>query len=326
MSFNSPQQQQPIQSPRNDGKKWIYVVLVAALLGTWAYMFYDKSKTTETITQLQSQYTNADSARNVLQDEYNEVRSELDSLTGTNITLEGELAEKRNEIERLKQNIKTELSKKNGDLNKAKMMIAELRGKVTDLLAEVSKLKEENQQLTAANTQLATEKAELGVQKKTVEETLQKTNAEKNNLQDIASTLHASAISIQAVNVKNSGKEKETSTARRTDILRINFQIDENRIAPSGSKELYVVLIAPDGNTVSNPNTGSGVISTREMGEKTYTKKALVNYQQGVVTPVSVEWRQESAFQVGQYKVEIYHNGFKIGEGYTSLKKGGLFS
>ncbi|TAE65628.1 MAG: hypothetical protein EAY68_06555, partial [Bacteroidetes bacterium] len=223
MSFNSPQQQQPIQSPRNDGKKWIYVVLVAALLGTWAYMFYDKSKTTETITQLQSQYTNADSARNVLQDEYNEVRSELDSLTGTNITLEGELAEKRNEIERLKQNIKTELSKKNGDLNKAKMMIAELRGKVTDLLAEVSKLKEENQQLTAANTQLATEKAELGVQKKTVEETLQKTNAEKNNLQDIASTLHASAISIQAVNVKNSGKEKETSTARRTDILRINF-------------------------------------------------------------------------------------------------------
>jgi predicted nuclease with TOPRIM domain len=326
MSFNSPQQQQPIQSPRNDGKKWIYVVLVAALLGTWAYMFYDKSKTTETITQLQSQYTNADSARNVLQDEYNEVRSELDSLTGTNITLEGELAEKRNEIERLKQNIKTELSKKNGDLNKAKMMIAELRGKVTDLLAEVSKLKEENQQLTAANTQLATEKAELGVQKKTVEENLQKTNAEKNNLQDIASTLHASAISIQAVNVKNSGKEKETSTARRTDILRINFQIDENRIAPSGSKELYVVLIAPDGNTVSNPNTGSGVISTREMGEKTYTKKALVNYQQGVVTPVSVEWRQESAFQVGQYKVEIYHNGFKIGEGYTSLKKGGLFS
>ncbi len=25
------------------------------------------------------------------------------------------------------------------------------------------------------------------------------------------------------------------------------------------------------------------------------------------------------------YKIEIYHNGFKIGEGVRSLKKGGLF-
>jgi len=27
----------------------------------------------------------------------------------------------------------------------------------------------------------------------------------------------------------------------------------------------------------------------------------------------------------GEYKIEVYNNGFKIGEGKTSLKKGGLF-
>jgi hypothetical protein len=33
----------------------------------------------------------------------------------------------------------------------------------------------------------------------------------------------------------------------------------------------------------------------------------------------------ESDFQKGDYKIEIYHNGFKIGEGTRTLKKGGLF-
>ena len=35
--------------------------------------------------------------------------------------------------------------------------------------------------------------------------------------------------------------------------------------------------------------------------------------------------RNEGTVVTGNYKIEIYHNGFKIGEGIRSLKKGGLF-
>ena len=35
--------------------------------------------------------------------------------------------------------------------------------------------------------------------------------------------------------------------------------------------------------------------------------------------------KQGDKFQKGYYKIEIYHNGFKIGEGTRELKKGGLF-
>ena len=31
-------------------------------------------------------------------------------------------------------------------------------------------------------------------------------------------------------------------------------------------------------------------------------------------------------FQLGTYTIQIYQNGFKIGEGTRELKKGGLFS
>jgi len=30
-------------------------------------------------------------------------------------------------------------------------------------------------------------------------------------------------------------------------------------------------------------------------------------------------------FETGDYKIEVYNNGFKIGEGVRSFKKGGLF-
>jgi hypothetical protein len=49
-----------------------------------------------------------------------------------------------------------------------------------------------------------------------------------------------------------------------------------------------------------------------------------VDYEQGTRKAMSVPIRQND-FQTGDYKIEVYHNGFKIGEGVKTLKKGGLF-
>jgi hypothetical protein len=59
--------------------------------------------------------------------------------------------------------------------------------------------------------------------------------------------------------------------------------------------------------------------------ERPFTKKIEINYIQGQKLPVSVEWSQNSDFQTGNYKIEIYNNGFKIGQGVVNFKKGGLF-
>ena len=49
-------------------------------------------------------------------------------------------------------------------------------------------------------------------------------------------------------------------------------------------------------------------------------------YEQGKRVPVSFDWKPEAGkYQVGNYKIEVYQNGYKIGEGVKSLKKGGLF-
>jgi predicted nuclease with TOPRIM domain len=309
-----------------DNRKAIYGALIILLLGTWGYIVYDKSKSKEEIASLQTQFTNVDSARNSIQAEYNDALSRMDSLTGTNTQLQGSLAERKTEIDKLKSEIRGILASKNGDLSKAKGKINELNGKINDLLSEVERLKGENLQLTANNQQLTVEKDTLTSQKQSLQQNLTTTQSEKDRLADVGSTLHASNINIAAIDVKGSGKEKATTTAKRADLLRISFNLDENRIATSGSKELYVCITAPDGKPVSIPAYGSGSFTTREDGDKIFTNKVSVQYEQGKRTPVSFDWKQDGKYQPGDYKVEIYQNGYKIGGGTATLKKGGLFS
>ena len=310
---------------QKDNRKVIYGILIVALLATWAYIFYYKSRTTETIGQLETRITNVDSARNAIQQEFLEVSAKADSLTQSNIQLQGALADRGSEIQKMKGNINNILKRKNAsdaELAQAKQMISELNGKIDGLFAEIEKLQGENKQLTAANEQLSTEKTQLTSEKENLQQNLSATKKELDEKVDVASTLHASNIGITAIDIRNSGNEKTTSTAKRADLMRISFVLDPNRIAPSGVKDIYVCVTGPDGKVISE---GTKFIM-REEGEKIYTSKVSVTYEQGKVTPVSFDWKQSTKYQTGNYKIEIYNNGFKIGEGVKTLKKGGLFS
>jgi myosin heavy subunit len=326
MSYTPSATPQNYQEQPKDNRNLIYGILVGALLLTWGYMIYDKSQTKEQVAQKDAQIVNVSSAKDSIQQEYNLASAKLDSMAGTNVKLEGALAEKNSDIIKLKQNINGILKKKNAtdaELKQAKGMIAELNGKIDNLFADLEKAKAENQQLTATNTQLNTDKQQLSAEKQAIADNLAATDAAKKNVEDLASTLHASNISIAAINVKNNGKEKETSTAKRADLLRFSFDLDENRVAPSGIKQIYIAVVGPDGKAISNGTS----FTTRDAGDKLYTEKVEVTYEQGKRKNVSFDWKQKDAnYQVGDYKIQIYHNGFKIGEGTKTLKKGGLFS
>ncbi|MEP6681674.1 MAG: hypothetical protein ABJA35_00370 [Parafilimonas sp.] len=323
---SSTSENQPADQPK-DNRKLIYGILIAALVGTWGYIIYDKNKSGEKIDQLTTQYTAADSSRSAVESEYNDALSRMDSLTGTNTKLSADLEARKNQIDSLKSSIRSELSKKNADLGKARSMIKELNGKITDLLAQVDQLKQENQTLTTANTDLTNQRDTLTVQKAHVQQVLDTTEAQKEHIQDVGSTLHASNINIAAIDIKSSGKEKVVTKAKNTDVFRISFDLDENRVAASGSKELYVCVTGPDGHPITIPTNGSGTFTTRDEGDKVFTNKIDVQYEQGKRMPVSFDWKPETGkYQTGSYKIQIYQNGYKIGEGTKELRKGGLFS
>ena len=323
MSY-SPTASTPSPTPPKDNRKIIYALLIGALIVTWVYIIIDKQKNKEVITQKEIQYVTVTNAKDSLQAAFNDATAKADSLTGSNVQLQGALAEKNSAILKLRSNISNILKKKNAtdaELKEAKSMIAELNGKIDGLFTEIAQLKGENQQLNSANQQLTTEKTQLTTEKGELQTNLSKTQAEKANVEDLASTLHASNIAVTAVKVKGNGTEKETSSAKRADQFVISCSLDENRVAPSGKKALYVCVYNPDGT----PSATEGSFTGRDGNAKSYSNKVEVTYEQGKSLPVSFHWKPATdKFQSGDYKIEIYNNGFKIGEGKKSLKKGGF--
>ena len=312
------------QPPRKDSKNLIIALLAIGILGTWGYFLYDKNKSDKNLAQVQKEYVAVDSSKNELEKSYNAALGRLDSLTGYKNELEGKLSDRNSEIKKLKGRIDGLIKKQNLTANEkkeAERLIAELNEKISGLEQEVERLKTENTQL---NTDLGAEK------QKTTQLTtdLQTTTTAKQELEqkvDVASTLNASNISITPINEKGNGKEKVTSTAKRVDKLVIGFDVD-NRIVQTGTTDVFVCITGPDGKPVAVEALGSGSFKTREDGEKIYTAKVNVDFEQGKKKHVEFAWKQNSDFLKGDYKIEIYHNGFKIGEGIRTLKKGGLFS
>ena len=149
---------------------------------------------------------------------------------------------------------------------------------------------------------------------------------EKDDILNVGSTLYASNFSITGINEKSSGKEKTTTTAKKVDKLRISFDLNENMIAQSGNKEIFISITAPDGTPVAVEALGSGTFSTRDGQQKFYTQKLDVDYTQNKKQTVSFDWKQNTNFNTGNYKIEVFNNGFKVGEASRPLKKGGLFS
>ncbi|MCG7858271.1 hypothetical protein [Flavihumibacter sp.] len=313
----------PTQEPKKDYKGLIIALLAAGLLGTWGYLLYNNNKNEQNIQQKEATIAQVTDEKTELQRNFDASLARLDSVTGSNNALQGQLTDKNSEIGKLKTEIRSILNKRNAtqaELNRAKKLISEMNEKVAGLEQEVARLTTENTQL---NTDLTTEK----VKTSQLTTDLTTTTTQKQELEktvDIASTLNAYNISITPINEKSGGKEKVTSTAKRVDKLVISFDVD-NRIAPAGSAEVYVLVTGPDGKPVSQEALGSGTFTTREEGDKPFTAKVPVKIETGKKTPVEFAWKQGSDFQRGNYKIEIYHNGFKIGEGTRELKKGGLF-
>lgn len=322
-NFPTPSQEnQPQTLPRkNNYKNAVIGVLAAGVLGLGGYMVYDKNKVSETIQQQQSQIAKVTDEKSDIQSSFDASLARLDSMATVNTGLNSQLTEKNTEIAKVKSEIRSILSKKNAtaaELSRAKTLIAQLNDKISVLEQDVARLTEENQTLSNDKVVLTQEKEKLTTDLATTTEVKQ--NLEKKV--DVASTLNASNIAITPIDVRKSGKEKVSSTAKRVDKLLVSFDVT-NRIAQPGSTDVYVLVIGPDGTPITS---SAETFTTREDGDKTYTAKLPVEIETAKKKNVEFAFAPGTKFQQGSYKIMIYQNGFLIGESIRELKKGGLFS
>jgi len=312
------------QPARKNSKKAVIVVLGIACLATWGYLLINKNKTGNVIEQNQTQIAKISDEKNNVQKSFDESLVRLDSMASVSNGLKSKLTEENSDIAKRKAEIRVILNKTNAtsaELVKARELIAQLNDRIGNMEQEVARLSNDNQSLNQDKVVLTQENGKLT-------DDLSTTMVVKQDLEkkvDIASTLDASNIVITPVNVKSSGKEKVTSTAKRVNKLVISFDVN-NRIAQPGTTDIYVCILGPDGKNIVTRDSVSNVFTTRDEGDKSYTAKLPVELETGKKKSVEFSFAPHADFQQGKYLIQIYQNGFKIGEGVRELKKGGLFS
>lgn len=295
-------------------KNYTIILLLATLAATWIYLLWDKSKNQDKIETQATQIQALDADKASLQEEFDLAVLRLDSLTNNNANLADKVTEQQRDLEAQKAAIKKILNEKNitkTSLDQARALVSELNNKIGSLENQIAMLKQENMELTQANTVLQGEKEGL-------EQDLSKSTAKNAALSekvDIGSTFSASSIQISSIDVKPSGKEKATTTAKRVDKLLVRFDI-ENRIAPSGPADMYLIVTDPSGKVITEEGM---MFATREEGKRAYTALIPVNYEKG--TRQNVEFPVRTGqYNKGTYRLEIFHNGLKIGERNCPLK------
>ena len=312
------------QEPKKNYKNLIIGILTIALVGTGIALVVDKNKSGETIQQQQTQIAAVTDQKSEIQKSFDASLARLDSMSTANTNLQGKLDADTKDIAKTKSEIRSILNKKNvtaAELSKARTLIASLNDKISGMEQQIASLTQDNQTLTQ-------DKATLTQEKETLNQNLTATTSTRDSLAkkvDVASTLNASNITITPIDIRHNGKEKVTTKAKKVDEFMITFDVT-NRIAAPGATDVYVVVTDPNGKPVLQDASASSTFTTRDGGDKSYTAKLPVVIQTDTKKNVQFAFKPSTTFQKGSYKIQIYQNGFLIGEGTRDLKKGGLFS
>ena len=306
----------------NNNKNYLFIGIITALTALSVYLYIGKNK-----VENQNHATGealAEATKDAMQTDYNAALGRLDELTSKNKEMESAIYAKDGEVADLKAKIDAILQNKNAtaaELKTAKELIAKLNSKLASFEIQIAELKTANTKLATEKEKLSNEKQDLTTQKEEITKQKEQLAEEKKGLEkkvEIAKVLHASNITLTPIKKRLlTGKEAETGKARRAEVIRINFDVDDNRISESGEKEFYIVVYGPNGDAFSN-----GKFRMNNGTEKSYTASKTIPYVQGQTSKsISLDWKPIGAsFDKGDYQIEIYHMGYKIGGNGVSLK------
>lgn len=292
----------------------IGLILMTILAAVFGYLYYNE----HTLTQKQE----TDLSARVSELAASEIK--LDSISKQ---LDARIAEVQGlggDIEEL-QKMKATLENDRAALRKGNVTmgrkIKEYEEFLTKKDTEIAQLREENQQLISQNETLAQEKTELQTSKQAVADSLSGVVAKNTELESkvtMAAALRARNVKVYAVSSKGKVREGENVKSKRVDKVRVDFILEKNPLTMTDNKTIYMRIIDPSGATISDTKTGSGVFQYNGQ-EQGYTVSKDITYSNNN-QDVSILYDRDAQFTSGKYTIELYAEGFSIGEGSFSVK------
>ena len=187
---------------------------------------------------------------------------------------------------------------------------------------EIARLKEENGELTKQNEALNQENSGLKAERQTLSDSVVAVSTKNQELAEkvtIAAALRAEAVTVNAINARGKESDGGTYKAKRLDKIHVSVLLAPNGLAKQDEKVLYMRIIDPNGAVISDLATGSGEFTYNGQG-MIYTAQQRFTFENSRQRVDYIFGRGGQRFNEGRHTIEIYCEGFRIGEGEFTVK------
>lgn len=301
------------QNKSNKILLWVVVGVLVALNGLFISN-YLSTKQEKKAVELKLEST--ENAKKELEKQYSDVLAKLEEYKGSNQKLNDLVEQQKSELEAKVTQIRKMLQKEKIDKGELDKALDEIKR----LTYMRNKLADRVDSLYAANGVLKQQNVQLQGEVKDANDKIENLTVDNTGLKSkvaVASILKTENLTIKTFNARESGKEKESSKVSSVNRIKITFNLGENFVTEKNQKVIYMKIIAPSGSTIPSPDRGT---FTFQGSETSYTQK--INFQfTNTRQQLQLVWDKGNvALEKGNYKVEMFCEGFMIGNGSFDLR------
>ena len=310
------------RQPRRDNSRNYLIaalLILAALNVLVLYFYYQERETNKT----------KDATINAKTEELLATRAKLDSISS-------QLEAKINEIQRLGGSVDSLLKIKqqlevdkrnlrnvnNFDSRKYDQKIKSYEAMLVQKDQEIARLREENGILAQQNESLNQENTGLRTEKQALSDSVVTYAVKNKELEEkvtVASALRAESVSVNALNSRGKESDGGSYKAKRIDKIKVSVQLAANGLAKHNDKDVYIRILDPAGAVIADMATGSGEFMYGGKG-MIYTAMQTIQFDNTKQRVDFVYGRGGQRFNEGRHVIEVYAEGFKIGEGDFTVK------
>lgn len=313
---------EPRTERRNNSRNYLLAALLilAALNVLLLYFYYQERETNKTkdatiavkTEEVLATKTKLDSISNQLDLKIAEIQrlgGSVDSLIAM-----------RQEVEMDKKSLRNNVT--TFDTRKYDAKIRRYETLLAEKDTELVRLREENGILTQENTNLAQENTGLKTEKQVLADSVREYSTQNRELAEkvtIASALRAEGVTVNALNARGKEDDGGRYKAKRIDKIKVSFTLAPNAVARQNEKDVYMRILDPSGAVISDMATGSGEFTSGGQN-MIYTSAQRIQFDNSGQRIDFIYGRGGQRFPEGKHIVELYSEGFKIGQGDFTVR------
>ena len=299
-----------MSEPRKNNKAAVAIALLSIVVIVQGIKIYLDYKDKAAVRQeLATSEENLDATLKRL----DEIKIELDEKIAQIDKLGGDVTE----LEKARAEVEAELKSVRKRNDKA---VRELKDRVEGYEELLLAKDAEIERLQSVNKELFSENRSLKTKQNVLNDSINRLAKNKDDLQTkvtIASQLKAENVAVLAVNSK--GKERGSPfRSRQIESLKVEFNIAENKVAPIEGKKIMIRVIDENGQPIFNVDKGSGTFMV-EGKEEFYTAAQEILFD-NTKQKLTFLYEKGSDYASGNYTVEIFTDGYKMGTMQFSVK------